>query len=136
MSEVYLIKTGDHHIFLYAKGHYKETDVVSDLKKIMAHRCGLSVEHVQLKDIVLVLLGVAFDIMQHEGLNEQRFTQFVGGLGPSNWMMLGFSSDQDWDYLEAVCKQCLSVIRFTRIDYMETPLSSILPLTKEVQSGK
>jgi hypothetical protein len=33
-----------NHLILYAKGHYKKTDTVEDVRKILAVRCGISPE--------------------------------------------------------------------------------------------
>jgi len=43
------------HFFLYAKGWYKQTDLMEDLKKIQSHRCMVEAEYVKPEDLYRVL---------------------------------------------------------------------------------
>jgi len=47
---------GNQHFYLYAKYWYQKSDQLNDLRRIMAHRCGIDQEHVRPVDIVEVLL--------------------------------------------------------------------------------
>lgn len=50
------IETGMSHFYLYSKGHYVQTNLIQDLKRITAHRCGLNPEQVTVANIILLLL--------------------------------------------------------------------------------
>lgn len=39
-----------NHLILYAKGWYKETNVLDDVRAIVAQRCALDLEHVSARD--------------------------------------------------------------------------------------
>lgn len=48
------------HLYLYAKGHYKTTDTINDLKKIIAKITMIHPEHISIKDIKYWLLSEAY----------------------------------------------------------------------------
>lgn len=50
------VDRGNHHFVLYAKGHYQETNTLTDLKRIMSHRCNFPADQVRIADIIHVLL--------------------------------------------------------------------------------
>lgn len=66
------MKNGDSHIWLYAKHHYKRTDIIKDLKKILAERSGTDVEYVGIDSIFIVLCQLVFP-----HLTEYRFLEFI-----------------------------------------------------------
>jgi hypothetical protein len=40
-----------NHLIFYAKNHYENGDIVEDVRRIMAIRCGLEIEHMRDRDI-------------------------------------------------------------------------------------
>ena len=46
-----------NHLILYAKGWYKRTDLLEDLKRIVAERCALDFKHVSTNDVWQVVSG-------------------------------------------------------------------------------
>ena len=64
------VDRGNHHFVLYAKGHYQETDQLTDLKKIMSHRCGYAPDRVRTADILHVLLDEVQTLIskKHNGM--------------------------------------------------------------------
>lgn len=49
------------HFYLYAKGHYKETNIIEDLKKIAGAYTGSSPESERLSDIMSILTDIMND---------------------------------------------------------------------------
>lgn len=47
---------GNQHFYYYAKYWYQQSDQMTDLRRIMAHRCAIDQDHVRQVDIVEVLL--------------------------------------------------------------------------------
>lgn len=47
---------GNQHFYYYAKYWYQQSDQMTDLRRIMAHRCAIDQDHVRPVDIVEVLL--------------------------------------------------------------------------------
>ncbi len=50
----------DSHIFLYAKGWYKRTNTMNDLRKIYARRNGCEEKHISNRDILNILCSLVF----------------------------------------------------------------------------
>ena len=61
------------HIYLYAKGHYKRTDVIEDLRKILAERNALEPEDVA----KFVILNVVSKLAFNEIKNDDRFQKLI-----------------------------------------------------------
>jgi hypothetical protein len=132
-----MMKNSDTHIYLYAKGHYIETDTLEDMKKIVAERCGFNAEDVRVKDIQSILTSIAFKIIINSGNPEHFFDDFIEGISPDNmWRIMTKQKMEDYDFNLAVIEKCLSVIRFVsvkdddgnRILELDEPNGNILPL--------
>lgn len=67
-------KNEDTHIYLYAKGWYKRTNVVDDICKIIANRCSL--ETISIANAKTVLLEVVFTEISRSGNPQNKFIQF------------------------------------------------------------
>jgi len=65
-------KNWDSHIWLYAKHWYERTDVVEDLKKILADRSGIEVGHINIQFIFIVLCEIVYPY-----LTENNFVTFL-----------------------------------------------------------
>ena len=108
------MKKADAQIFLYAKGWYKITDQIVDLKKILGHRSGLDPKHISNSDISLVLLDIVYECIQEKGDPKSNFLSFIRGLDPDNRWMIGAGKDDD--YFSTLVKSCLSAIRLAAVD--------------------
>lgn len=50
------------HFYLYAKNHYVESDNRNeDLKIILAHYCGVRIDHISIFDVIRVMSGIVSD---------------------------------------------------------------------------
>lgn len=104
------------HLYLYAKGHYKETDMIDDLKKIVSKIAILYPEHVLEKDIKYWLLKEVYKYIK----TEDDFTNFVNG---DTFMPI---------YKDDIIAKSLSILRFKKITDIDMELGKtdpkILPL--------
>lgn len=124
-------KNYNTHIYLYAKGHYNDTNVIEDLKIIMAERCGqYSLRYQEgrcdLRDVISVLVNLTYSyIRRHDYL----FQEFVSDVSPDNSWKVGYRTKQmktmfiekdhdtfpEYDYWTAVIYKCLSILRHTTV---------------------
>jgi hypothetical protein len=72
-----VVSEGDSQIVLYAKGHFKRTDVMSDLKVLVGYRCGFGPELVSENSIFQVLHIVADKCGLEKELGSRRFLSKV-----------------------------------------------------------
>lgn len=63
----------DRHFYLYAKGHYEQRDVVRDLIKIQAHRCGIEERYLTLANVNITLIDLAYNHIKSKG----HFAHFI-----------------------------------------------------------
>lgn len=54
-------KNNDRHFYLYAKGHYKKTEIFEDLKTIQANYVGMLKEHIDISHVLERLLSLAWN---------------------------------------------------------------------------
>jgi len=121
----------DRHIFLYAKGHYKKTNAIEDMKKILGKRSGLSPEHISDEDINYVLLDLIYSYTK----KKDSFIRFIFTLHPHNAWEHGCPIKASYDFEKVLISACLSVLRFQDIKDIPfglgRPDPTILPLTKK-----
>jgi hypothetical protein len=65
------------HFYLYAKGWYKEEDIVKDLKVICANYSGIELKWISDADVFQVLYPVVWKEIQRTGNPEYFFGKFV-----------------------------------------------------------
>lgn len=111
------------HFYLYAKHWYKTADLVEDLKKITAERCGLDHKKVSVKDVICVLTGA---VKHHVD-----FEKFMNDLMQNRW----FYTSLDMETL--LIKTMLPVLM--RVDgkdcpWIGRPDPAILPLKGETNA--
>lgn len=67
-----------NHVILYAKGWYKKTDLIQDLKVILAARCGVeNIGEINVRDILYTLSLIFYTYCLK---NECSFTEFTKSL--------------------------------------------------------
>jgi hypothetical protein len=107
------------HLYLYAKGHYIQSDIIQDLKTIVAKMCMMYPEHVEKTDIIHWLLK---EVYQHIKTEEDFFKFFS----------LTYYS---WGNKIDIIRNSLSFLRFIRVKDIDIELGqpdpSVLPLSKE-----
>ena len=108
-TEDKMFDRADRHIWLYAKGHYKITDTVEDLKKLMGERSNIDPEYITSGDIISVLLSVVYPLIS----SEEKTKDFIIGLHPENYFKA--SNSGDYTFQDAFFKKCLSVIRYVTV---------------------
>jgi len=134
------MKNCDSHVYLYAKGHYKKTNVIEDLKIIYGKRNGIEPEFITLADIVSNLADLTF---QYITVNKHSLIEFISDISPMSCWKIGAEPVELYgqkfhshdSYALAVIKKCLSILRFTskksfrnELDYADP---SILPLASK-----
>ena len=68
------------HWYLYAKGHYEESDnKVEDLKIIQSHYSGVDAQYLSLSDVICMMLEIANEHIstKFHGDHEHSFKGFV-----------------------------------------------------------
>ena len=123
------MKNADSHIYLYAKGWYKKTDVIEDLKIILGERSLLYPEHVSVDDIVSVLSKIAYPYIK----DEYEFARFLADILPCNSWQYGEKNEKNIEL--NIINKLLSVLSLTTVkekDVVIIPLDkpdpNILPL--------
>ena len=113
------------HFYFYAKGWYKKTDIIEDLKIIQANWAGVLPENVSISDISNLLLGLVYKIIN----SERAFLAFMGRLYPENRKYSGSENDP---FEIVVIKNCVPILRY-EIPYdlsLKDLDESILPLSE------
>ena len=64
------------HFYLYAKGWYKRTDVIDDLKIIQGNWCGIEPKYITASDVASQLAHLAYRHIN----NEYFFVKFINDL--------------------------------------------------------
>ncbi len=125
------MKNADSHVYLYAKGHYKEGDLVEDMKKVFGKRNAIESEYITAADITHMLLKIVSPCMK----TPYHFKEFVLDLHPLNYWRL---SRGIYSFEQAVIRKCLSILRMTQVKEgdevlieLDDPDPGILPLTKQ-----
>jgi len=101
---------------LYAKGHYKKSDILSDLTEIHANWSGIDQEYISYNDIGDVLIHIIYPLVKN---NESRFYDLIYSLCRSEQTPL---------------EDFLKIMRYaTKEEFGELgePDSNILPLSRE-----
>jgi hypothetical protein len=80
------------HFYLYAKGHYKKGDLLSDMKHLMAERCGLDEKHMRIGDIINCLTGEVTKVFLNNRHNDHLLERVIERLRPIHF--LGASMDE------------------------------------------
>jgi hypothetical protein len=90
-------KTCDYnHLILYAKGHYKRTDLLADLKLIVAERCALDPEHVSNNDVWQVVSSALIEHASKRQMEEYLGRLFQKGIWDYNReSVISFAHDDD-----------------------------------------
>lgn len=122
------------HFYLYAKGHYKTTETLTDLKVIQGHWAGIDPEHLTKRDVAHMLLEIA---RPHIIKNELSFRDFVKYLDPAYlWSFPAFVKEvgENYDYQGAIIHCCLSFLQGARVDEIDGELGEpdpqILPISE------
>jgi len=108
----YEVKTYDKHYFLYAKGWYKKTDLWEDLKIIQGNYCGIEPEYISKNDVIQKLLDITIDIMLIKD-SKRQIISFINGCNVTEFWKVNAKV-----YSEAVALNALSVMRFTKTEYL------------------
>lgn len=130
------------HYYLYAKGWYKQSDLLTDLKKIQSIYCGLAPEHITTGDVLGILTGMAYPKLKE---SEHAFNDFISLILPSNTWRTGVvlvenvvGSIPDEDIALCIIGACLNIMM--KEDVKDIPFElgkpdpDVLPL-KEKQNG-
>jgi len=111
------------HWYLYAKYHYKETNIVEDLKKIQSDYCGIEPEHIRIGDLCSVAQHLAWKYIK---TNDHLFDQFMEQIDPDRDKWFTGKSDPA-PHHERVLNACMFVLRYLNVDKIEGELGEADP---------
>jgi hypothetical protein len=116
------------HIYLYAKGWYKQSNVIDDLKKILGNRSGIEPKYITQKDILAVLLELSFQHIIKSGNPEHSFYTFATYILPEDAWKAGVKPGDST--IVALVKSCLSILCLTEVNGLDLgkPDETLLPL--------
>lgn len=108
-------KNINSHIILYAKNHYKRTDIIEDLRILVGHRNYCDPKFITKSDVFHVILDITLPHILYHGEQkpENVLREFFIDLYPVN--RFKFGSNEDEDYFLALIRKCLSYLRNTKI---------------------
>jgi len=126
----------DHQLLLYAKGWYRQNNVLNDLKKIISIVSGTSVNDIKNGDVIMLLSHLVFKTGAVN--SEMRFNDMISGMFERpiytrNRGFLKYKSEP-----KATITRCLhSLLKAVRwwtptIELMK-PSEKYLPLTKHAK---
>lgn len=122
------------HFYLYAKGHYKKTNTLMDLKAIQGEWGLMDPECLMKRDVVHLLLDIA---RPHIIKSDMSFRDFVKHVDPAYlWSFPMFVKEvgENYDYQMALIHTCLSFLALARVDEIEGELGEpderILPFSE------
>jgi hypothetical protein len=122
----------DSHIYLYAKGWYKKTNVIEDLKVLYGKRNGIDSEYISVNHILCCLTKLAFSHMT----GVCKIGEFISDISPDNAWRIWKFGDDEWDYWKAVISKCLSILALTEVKdipfVLAEPDYSLLPKSEKV----
>lgn len=122
------------HFYLYAKGHYKTTETLTDLKVIQGHWSGVDPKYLMKRDVAHLMITIAYP---HATKTEFAFREFMKYLDPN--YMWAFPASvkevrENYDYMTAVIHSCISVLQLTTVDEIDSDLGDpdpqILPISE------
>lgn len=101
----------DRHVYLYAKGHYKQIDTIKDLQQIFAERNGLEAKYILPEAIARMLLSMTYSYIE----NKHQFLEFVLDLHPNEFWKCRLEYRDQYDFFKAVIGRCLSILMMTEV---------------------
>jgi len=122
------------HFYLYAKHHYKRTDMLKDLQAIAENYSG--VPGLSLREIFEgLLLGLVYKAITCKGNNQEHFFEdFIKRLHPRGISNQERFSGEAYDYDRVAVRQSLGVLSIVACKDIEGDLGlpdpSILPLSE------
>lgn len=128
------MKNSDSNVYLYAKGWYKKTDVISDLKVIYGLRNGIDAEYISKNNILDCLLTL---VHQHIRKDEYALREFISDISPNSFKRRFFKgSEEPYDFDVAVIEKCLSILSLVKVCDIPEGLDdvdpSVLPIAHSV----
>ena len=126
------------HIYLYAKGHYKESsNIFEDLQKIISYETGIDFEYASSKiNVFEVVVDLTVDQVKRFANPSYWFKSFIYNIHPSHWWKIGMKDCEYVDRVpEIIIRNCLSILRMTEISLINgelgEPNPEILPLEEK-----
>ena len=104
---------GTHHLYLFSKGHYQQTNLLSDLQIIVAQRAGIDPRHIRTSDILGLLVEEVADVWLRTPRAPHRIGDFLSSLRVAILQQLPHGSMEEIDLL--FIRQCLNVLAATKI---------------------
>ena len=122
------------HFYLYAKGHYKTTLTLMDLKAIQGEWSGVDPECLMKRDVAHLLIEIAYP---HIAKSAYSFREFLKHVDPAYlWAFPAFVKEvgDNYDYQGAIIHSCLSALMATTVDEIDGDLGDpdpqILPISE------
>jgi hypothetical protein len=139
------MKNSDSHILLYAKGWYKKTDIIEDMKILVAQRYFWNKEDCTIDNIVSCCINLIYRyciLNQPEHIACYNFHNIFEDLKPDNIWKCGYAS-RSYTYNEAIIRKTLSMLSIVSVQKdgiklieLDEPDEKILPLNQDVINSK
>lgn len=105
------MKNPDSHIWLYAKNWYKKSNVIMDMKTILAHRSGCEPQHIREEDIIIVLTHIVYPY-----LNEQKLIE----LAKRTFIPFNYREMKSVYFFQNYIESLLSILNFVQVKEIST----------------
>ena len=123
-----------NHLILYAKGWYKRTDFLKDVRKILAHRCGTEKKYMSNQDIWALLVHASEKYLSEYERIEVMSRMFSGSHVDDNAKVCNFLKWQgqtSWIRPAKMIVGKLSCLEVKNVLNLGRPDPKILPLHDE-----
>jgi len=140
------MKNTDSNILLYAKGWYKKTNLIDDMKVLVSHKYMWNKEDCTIGDIVsccIDLLCKYCILDKPKYILKQNFEEILQDLNPNEIWKCGYEKNRSYSYEEAIIRKTLSMLGLLSVrngDKMlielDEPDVTILPLSKDAIDSK
>lgn len=128
--------SNERHYYLYAKGWYQQSDLLTDLKKVQSVYCGADPGHITIEDILSTLTGLVYSKLKK---SEHAFNDFISLILPSNTWRTGVvlvenvvGSIPDEDIALCIIGACLNIMMKENVNDIPFDLGepdpNVLPL--------
>lgn len=138
---------GDRHFYLYAKGHYKKTNIFDDLVTIYSKVYGMDLTNETEKVKLTYVSGILVNLVKHHMFKyDNAFFEFIAEISPENSYRVGYyhklnkfllqknENVEEYDFDKAVIHKCRSILSLTKVTdipfELGEPDENILPLDK------
>jgi hypothetical protein len=130
------MKNSDSNVYLYAKGWYKTSDSIEDLKIIYGLRNGMEAEYINIRNIMDCLITLTWEHMRKDNYG---LIEFISDISPYAFRRR-FYHDEVYEFNKAVIEKCLSILSLVKVSDIPEGLDEadekVLPLSEYAENYK